>query len=150
MACGSQTILWQSFRDAIFILRQKDMKGQILRKINGYRQLLENIFTISNATTYRSFGSIVHQAHHFHCSDERDRILAMLNLLTDDGKLFGLHPDYEKPLSQILEDVTRRVVEHDKLTISNYCSLQKSLKNRLSRWRVHTTPVVSGVNLQLI
>ena len=101
--CGEQSMSWNTFRNAIECLYRKQepsTKLERLMNICDYDQLPSSLIDLLYYTKYAQ------------CSDERDRVYAIMSLADD---VLGLEPDYSKNT----EDVFKSVILGSASTVKN-------------------------------
>ncbi|KAG4421912.1 hypothetical protein IFR04_005024 [Cadophora malorum] len=63
---------------------------------------------------------------HFHATDPRDKLFALLGIAKDTEAL-GLHPDYRKSCQEVYSDFARALIRHGYLEILSLCELPKKI-----------------------
>ena len=82
LVCGSNTIPWQSLRQAILCLVSKHSVGNI----PSLYSRLDEISNITDFFSYATFGDIIRRTASCKCSDPKDRVYAILSLLDSSDK----------------------------------------------------------------
>ncbi|KAL8646965.1 MAG: hypothetical protein Q9226_006629, partial [Calogaya cf. arnoldii] len=105
LQCGYNSIGWSNFRKAIrciFLkphLLDRDLYGHI------------NSFICAEAFSY-ALEVLVYLTQQCECSDPRDRIYAVLDIVQPEDSAVGLKPDYIQTPSRIFQDVVLRALSH--------------------------------------
>ena len=103
---GSRTLPWESIRTTVFCLVHKcqppfDITGQTkMRVIEVEKLCIENNFVF--------LPHLIEFTKRSLCSDPRDRIYAILSLLTPGERDYGIRPDYNKSVTAVYEDTMVR------------------------------------------
>ena len=75
--------------------------------------------------SYWTLGALIERTQQCKCSDPRDRVYAVLNMLKTFEKDANIKPDYTKTVSQVYRDVVLSILENtDKITILGHCQMQ--------------------------
>ncbi|KIW03032.1 uncharacterized protein PV09_05685 [Verruconis gallopava] len=124
--CGFKTIRWQSFRNALFCLRQKAKKREHLgAKAVPFHNRIEMIYQMSDDASAIPLGRLLRQTKHCKCSDPRDRIYAMLSILQKSERDMKLEVDYSLTTAEVYQNLVLRYIEHFKsLKILASCEMQ--------------------------
>jgi len=124
--CGSTTIAWQAFRNALFCMRQKAKKREFLgSKAVPFHERIEMIYQMSDDASPMPLGRLLRQTKHCKCSDPRDRVYAMLSLLKKSERDMDIKVDYSLTTSQVYENLAIRFIDHFKsLKILASCEMQ--------------------------
>ena len=146
LICGSEIILWRTFRQAIFCLYHKPSEDSYL-----VQEVLEQIMTASESDIVENFGSTIRSLAFCKCSNPRDRIYAVLSLLGGSERNFKIKPDYTQTTAQVYLDVALRYTKyHERLDMLTFCELQSDRPSEMPTWvpnwdDVHTaTNVLAG------
>jgi hypothetical protein len=123
VCCGSYSVQWSNFRNAMAGIGQKPYllfalaDGYMARKVR-----LNGLIYQHGATGLSMLRQDFGQAE---CSDERDRIYATLELLIHD---LGIIPDYTKTVMEVYEDaVLRHIKTYRDLSVLAECRLHMPL-----------------------
>lgn len=81
LLCGSHVTPWRTFRNAIFCLDVKPSKNILGLKFSSFHQRVRLISELSDGINYNSLEGLIHESRNSKCSDQRDRIYAMLSIL---------------------------------------------------------------------
>ena len=133
MMCGGDFMLWNTFRHAIVCLVWKQSTFFQLKQIMNlchYSQSPPTLRHLLQATRYAQ------------CSDERDRIYAILNISND---FLGFEPDYSKTTRDVFKDV---VLAYSKrtLTVLSHCEMRENTESCVPTWVPDwTTPKESSM-----
>lgn len=127
LTCGSDTLSWQDFRRAFFCFYYKwgFYEDEIIldpafsaRKVLVYRMVSEG----GDST----LGQLIERTQLCKCSDPRDRVYGVLNMLERFERGAEIKPDYTKTVSQVYQDVVTSMLDHtDRITILEYCEMQE-------------------------
>ena len=117
--CGDSTMSWQDFCKAIASLLQRPNKTSI-------PNLLKNIelsWQICRPKRDLMLQPILQETRDAKCSDQRDRIYGVLNLVEESNRL-GIKPDYTKTTVQVFQDVMLSSVSRTRsLSLLTCCEL---------------------------
>jgi Heterokaryon incompatibility protein (HET) len=124
--CGFTTIAWQTFRNAIFCLRNKSKKKECLGdKATPFNYRLEMVYQLCDIESPVPFGRHLRQTKLCKCSDPRDRIYAMLNTITQEERKMAIKPDYSQTVGEVYQNVVLRWIDHFKdLKLLAFCEMQ--------------------------
>jgi hypothetical protein len=127
VACGIVKIPWQTFRNAIFCLRNKSKKREFLgTKAVPFHHRIELIYQISDSASPIPFGRLIRQTKYCKCSDPRDRVYAMLSILQEREQEMAIKPDYSQTIGEVYQNVVLRWIEYfDDLKILASCEMQE-------------------------
>lgn len=136
IVCGSDTIPWQSLRQAIFCLAYKQWAYNIPSLDSGKLQArLFAIQRMSDSVSYTTFGDIIRRTASCKCSDPKDRVYAILSLLDISDEGINIEPDYTKTTAQVYQDVVLQHIDHRrKLEMLTYCELQNDRSIEMPSW----------------
>lgn len=122
MMCGGECMLWHTFRNAIMCLFEKQVPPlQIKRLYNicDYNQLPSRLSDLLYDTRYAQ------------CSDERDRVYALLNLTHDFSRF---EPDYTKTTEDVFKNVVIAYSMKKDLTVLSHCEMRDNQESRVPSW----------------
>ena len=127
LICGSDTISWQDFRQALLCFYNKwaalednfiDYPGFLER----VALIVETISELDDST----LGALMERTQKCKCSDPRDRVFAVLNMLGPWERNAKIKADYTKTVSQVYRDAVLSIVNHNKeIKILMYCEMQE-------------------------
>lgn len=127
LICGLDTLSWHDFRKAIFCFYYKWRTfedDETLYPGLGVRFLL--ISQMIREDGYLTLGALIESRQQCKCSDPRDRVYAVLNMLKTFERNAKIKPDYTKTVSQVYRDVVLSILDHtDKIAILGYCEMQE-------------------------
>ena len=122
MICGGDCTLWHTFRTAIVCLYKKQ----------SYFLQLEQLV---NLCYYRQSPSrlrdLLHHTRYAQCSDERDRVYAILNLTYDFS---GFEPDYSKTATDVFKSVVLAYTSRKDLTVLSQCEMRGNRETNVPSW----------------
>ena len=122
--CGDATVSWEDFRKAIFSL--------CLRP-TPLSQNLRRAYRISTISISRSLIQVLQRTKDAQCSNPRDKIYAVLNLVSEPERC-GIQPDYEKSTSKVFRDMMlTRTLGYKDLALLTICELQDD-RGELPSW----------------
>lgn len=134
LVCGYSMIPWNTFRNAVRCLYTK-LRLRSIRAFSDRLNLIENIVDYSGS--YTGLGRRAYSAGDCKCSDERDRIFAILGVLHHtDKERWSFEPNYTSTLCQVYEDVSFSYMEAwENLHLMDYCDLaSRDNKQDLPTW----------------
>lgn len=127
--CGDATVSWEDFRKAIFSLSHRPTTLNILR----LAQSIFRAYRISTVSQRKLLKQILYRTKGAQCSDPRDRIYAVLNLVSEHETV-GIQPNYKKSTSEVFRDLMlTRIWGAKDLTLLTYCELQDD-RGELPSW----------------
>ena len=127
LICGSDTVSWQDFRRALvcFYVKWAAFEGDSIL----YAGFLERIVLISGMTDeddYSTLGELMERTQQCKCSDPRDRVYGLLNMLVPWERNAKIKPDYTKTVRQVYQDAVLSIVNHTKgIRILEYCEMHE-------------------------
>lgn len=123
--CGGTSMLWDTFRNAICCLNQRPQLSAPIR--------LEHLLNICNYGSSRwSLMELLYSTRYAHCSDERDKVYAILSLSHD---FCDLEPDYSKSTEDVFKSVVIRYASTLKnLDVLKYCEMRENNETRVPSW----------------
>lgn len=125
IVCGGTSMLWDTFRNAIFCLYGKQQHSSPTR--------MEQLINICNYGSSRcSLTELLYSTRYAHCSDERDKVYAILSLSHD---FCELEPDYSKSTEDVFKSVVIRYASTLKnLDVLGYCEMRENNETRVPSW----------------
>ena len=144
IACGLAQLSWAIFGRAIFVLEfdlipQPIQISLSLSDISAYSGRLGEVSTLSSPLIDGTLFVHVQATSHCLCSDPRDRVFALLSMYERANPLFGdrldIHPDYDAPVSQLYQEVTRQDIHTcRRLDALRACELRQDNPHSLPTW----------------
>lgn len=129
LLCGTRELSWPLFCKAIFVLQRKPAVVGILdaAQTRTYRDRVHKVDTVALYSMRAfSFLNLRRQIGLSKCSDQRDRIYAVLSHLRKSDHL-GIVPDYNKTASEVYVDAAQRHIRQSgRLAILCQCELDES------------------------
>lgn len=127
LVCGFDTLSWHDFRKAVFCIASK------LEPIEDdetlYPGMAARFMLILNMISEGGFftlGALIETTQQCKCSDPRDRVYAVLNMLTTFERYANIKPDYTKTVGQVYRDVVLSILEcTGKIIILGHCEMQE-------------------------
>ncbi|KAK2601524.1 hypothetical protein QQS21_004909 [Conoideocrella luteorostrata] len=122
--CGTKMMSWKALRNSIFAIRLKPGKVFPSEKTTEqFYDRIELIYAIIDERP-RPLQSMLARARIAECSDPRDRVYALLNMLHPNEKALGIVPDHSKTTEELYQHVVLRHIEQYKsLHILSACQL---------------------------
>ncbi len=135
LVCGSEIILWQSFRRAIFCVNSKDWDSDLIRAPFRLKRRIMQVIAASDTESVDTFGGASRSLASCKCTDPRDRIYAVMSLLRGSDRDFKIEPDYTQTTAQVYLDAALRYIEHrERLNILTFCELQSDRPAEMPSW----------------
>ncbi|KAL8816680.1 MAG: hypothetical protein Q9223_004347 [Gallowayella weberi] len=129
VVCGFTSMTWEDFRKAILCLWRR-RKPDRIQRLHG---TLSRAWQISNMNDQPSLRTVLRRTKDAQCSDQRDRIYGVLNLVKEQERL-GIQPDYGKSVYEVFRDLmTVSIFEYGDLTLLTCCELQDE-RNSMPSW----------------
>lgn len=134
--CGSDTVAWHSFRQAIWCLMFKLWPPSIPTLDEpGLRTRLQEVRNMSDSTSFGGVGHTIRRTASSKCSDPKDRIYAVLSMLDKTEKGINIEPDYTKTTAQVYKDCLLRDIEyHGTVEMLRFCDLQDGRSAEMPTW----------------
>ena len=127
LVCGSNTLSWLDFRKAIFCFYPQSRPFEDDWTLHP--GLIVRLLLISHMISeggYLTLGALIERSQHCKCSDPRDRVYAVLNMLQTFERDVKIKPDYTKTVSQVYRDVVLSILDHtSKLGKLRHCEMQE-------------------------
>ncbi|KAH8811282.1 hypothetical protein F5884DRAFT_269737 [Xylogone sp. PMI_703] len=137
--CGTQVVLWESLRNLILFLMESDLpdRRSIQKSFDNRVEMIYELVTHFNTLPIELL--LLH-GQKSKCSDPRDKVYAILNLLAPEDRKLGIVPDYSLTTSQVYQDVVKRYIRtHGSLRILGTCEMcdsQSELPTWVPNWLV--------------
>ena len=134
IVCGRNGTLWDTFRNAILCLLLRYLTHDIAENVPAkFRAGINRAMVVCN---YNQLGSrledLLKNARAAQCSDDRDRIYAVLNLT--GGKL-GLESDYSKTTEEVFKSVVLGYASTQKdLSLLGQCEMRQNKRPSVPSW----------------
>ncbi|KAI4187128.1 MAG: hypothetical protein LQ348_004135 [Seirophora lacunosa] len=120
IVCGDNTISWGDFRKAVVSLYRRRKPD----RVPDLHRTVTRAWQISNLGDQPSLRTILRRTKDAQCSDQRDRIYGVLNLVQEKERL-GIQPDYTKTTAEVFRDMmVTSIFEYGDLTLLTCCELQ--------------------------
>ena len=128
MMCGEKKMLWDTFRNAMMCIQCK--ATTLPPNLNdGTQQVLD--FSIY-ARSQSRLETLIYKTRYAECTDERDKIYAILNLA--QGSV-TLEPDYSRPTEEVFKSVVLGLATKLKdLTVLTHCEMRVNQASRVASW----------------
>ena len=127
LICGSDTVSWQDFRQAIYCFYSKlpAFEGDWIL-YPGFLERIASINRMVSEVDYSTLGELMKRTQQCKCSDPRDRVYGVLNMLEPWERNAKIKPDYTKTVCQVYRDAVLSIVNHTKkITILGHCEMQE-------------------------
>ncbi|KAL1883350.1 hypothetical protein Daus18300_000408 [Diaporthe australafricana] len=115
--CGRQKITWQYVMVAVSCIVRKVTKTPFSEKFGHHLVQIEEVFDTSND---RTILNMVVRTRELKCTDDRDRIYALLSLAKD---VSDIKPDYSLSAIQVYQDLVVLLVSNRDLRFLPDCNL---------------------------
>jgi Heterokaryon incompatibility protein (HET) len=116
--CGFDFILWRDFKKAIYCLFCK------VNQSIAFQDKIRQAFRLSNDSGPKILMDLVNKSTQAKCSDDRDRIYALLGILDRSGVKIGIIPNYTKTTSQVYQDTALSILSQTrKLDLLSYSEM---------------------------
>jgi hypothetical protein len=135
--CGSHTVEWEDFRKVVAALYYKNVYYTIVSEgrfpaFQEARVTLQNI--CGTATGKLRYSHLRIRFGNAECKDTRDKIYAILALLSEADRQLGIKPNYSQTVEELYTDVARRViVRQHRLDLLGSCDIAMR-KLRIPSW----------------
>jgi hypothetical protein len=94
--CGGRSILWEAIRTVVYWLCVKPLpRFAHVEVLEEFSTRLEFVYELCASRKRGLFDELVQNSKSCVCSDPRDKIYALLSLLSENERL-GIEPDYTK------------------------------------------------------
>ena len=131
LICGSDTISWQDFQEALycFYTRWANHEDDFEDDIDLYLVFLERMGLIASIMARLNdptLGALMERTQNCKCSDPRDRVFALLNMLGSCERDVKIKPDYTKTIGQVYRDARLSIINHtNSISILAHCEMQE-------------------------
>ena len=124
---GLDTLSWHDFRKAIFCFDYTWRTTEYDRILYpGFEDRFVLIHGMISEGGYLTLGELIQRSQQCKCSDPRDRVYAVLNMLKTFEKDARIKPDYTKTVSQVYRGVVLSILDHtNKISILGHCEMQE-------------------------
>ena len=120
--CGTECMLWHIFRNAITCLYHKQSNSL----------QLEQLMNVCNYHQSPSrLGDLLYRTRYAQCSDERDRVYAILNISSDFSRF---EPDYSKTTRDVFKSVVLAYASKKDLTVLSQCEMRENKEAGVPSW----------------
>ncbi|KAL8833935.1 MAG: hypothetical protein Q9170_004011 [Blastenia crenularia] len=121
MLCGLVKISYEHFSNGVFYLA--NWREVLDPQVNRLWVMIEQLLFLSNKGTYNDLDGVLPQTRHRRCSDQRDRIFAILSLVPESERL-DIRPDYTVSVAEVFQSVVlQQVKRSSQLNILRSCSM---------------------------
>jgi len=128
LARGSMTMDWTTFTNAVYCMYMKQRIAKLPSSVENAafcRRLDEIVDLVNPRFVWMEPCNTIYGARYSKCSDPKDRIYAMLGLLSEtDRRFWTFEPDYNIPTSCAYEEATYSFTKNSgRLSELQYCNL---------------------------
>ena len=119
VTCGYTSVPWECLRKALFLIYRKPKPLDLL----GFGEAISRARHISDLDEQPSLQEILESTRYAKCSDERDRIYGVLNLVAESERL-GIKADYSKRTAEVYRELMlRKSINYADLSLLKSCEL---------------------------
>jgi hypothetical protein len=131
--CGHDRILWKDFRTAVTVLRHK---ARSTINEEAFSERLKLVYDLGDTNTFTPFDILIDQPGRYKCSDERDRIYAILGMLHESECEVGIVVDYSLSTNEVFMNATIQYIQaNQQLRLLSSCELLVDTSERtLPTW----------------
>jgi hypothetical protein len=145
LLCGFDSIPYQAFRKSVCCAHLKQKNTASLGQLEvKFRERLVLVFLLCVQDIEMSFRQLIRCTDRCLCTDPRDRVYALLNLVEKSERGIGIQPNYQRTCAEIYQDMVLRLIEYTKmLDILRSCEMKPktlSLPSWVADW---STPNIS-------
>lgn len=121
---GDQEILWKQLVGAVAMIRSKETFPTLPASDSDvFRQNLTNVSTFRRMQAFRNLHSVISYTQDCLCSDDRDRIYALLGMI-DSELASTVKPDYTLDTKDVYRDMVVKSIEYsERLQILDFCDM---------------------------
>ncbi len=132
--CGEASIPWQTFLNASICISTHGLLADVPDE-TFYHSRMRLIYQIGTCARNANIYNLRHHLRGSRCSDQRDKVFAILSLLQPDDLRLGIVPDYAQSMAQIYQDVTVRwIKEYDSIALLSSCQLVDEPPSTIPSW----------------
>ncbi|KAI4183083.1 MAG: hypothetical protein L6R41_005596 [Letrouitia leprolyta] len=136
VTCGFASSSYRRFFNAISYLKSSAESSVWVGVLDG-RAGLHDI----RRSEFATMATRLYLGSQYQCSDERDRVFAVLSLVAEKQRL-GIQPDYTRTVREVFQDIVlRHIAYHRDLDILRYCSSAGEIRHLptwVPNWSVNT------------
>ena len=107
--CGTESIPWTTLGPTVFCLWIKYQPDHV--RDNILRSQKESLFRLCDTRKSTNFLQLIDYTKHSLCSDDKDRIFAILSLLNGGEEALQIVPDYTKSHLEVYQEVVIRYIK---------------------------------------
>lgn len=101
VVCGSKEIKWRAFKDALKCIHMFSSSDDLMEHTEARLDAFVSLYDISRA---HSLCMSIHHTRLLQCSDGRDRVYAVLSVVTPP---VDIKPDYTRTTAEVYQDMTQ-------------------------------------------
>ena len=127
LICGLDTLSWQDFRQAFvcFYYKWRSNGDKILHD-PSFSARIVLISKMVSGDDYSTLGELMERTQPCKCSDPRDRVYGVLNMLDSWERNAMIKPDYTKTVIQVYRDAVLSIVSRTKsISVLEHCEMQE-------------------------
>ena len=137
LQCGFDTVLWNSFRSAIFSLYFKSFHESGSNKSYFLQSRIIAALRLCSKDRKQSYLGILAVTQESKCTDDRDRIYALLSLFRLVDIEINVEPDYTKPCFEVYKEMALQFLlspGDSQLDILTRVELQQQDYSMMDKW----------------
>ncbi|QDS68455.1 hypothetical protein FKW77_010822 [Venturia effusa] len=145
VSCGTTTILWDDFRNSIYLLHAKPSNSMDQLSSEESTQFFarcQHIYLMANYKSSTATWRMLRNAGPSKCSDPRDKVYANLGLIQESEGDIGLKPNYDQSVREVKIQLVLALLDyHKRLDILRCCELSDErgdLPSWTPNWSIST------------
>lgn len=142
---GSSILPWESFRKAIFCIYNKPRHPNIADSFRERMELLDGLF---NKEEKPNLAYAIYLSRRSKCIDPRDRIYALLELVSEDRNEWEITADYSKTVLEIYK--IWRLDTMKRFRTLGFCGFATLVPENVERAYLHGLQIAGAWMLQLL
>ncbi|KAH7346871.1 heterokaryon incompatibility protein-domain-containing protein [Rhexocercosporidium sp. MPI-PUGE-AT-0058] len=112
--CGTDSILWQTIGNTMVCLQSKPCPLHIFSALAKRHDAI--LFLFRKISRIYRLSLFIEETKDFKCADPRDKIYALLGLLSIEDQL-EIEPDYTKPVYEVYREVTLKLIHNTHILV---------------------------------
>jgi hypothetical protein len=139
LVCGSTHIPWEAFERFILAILRKPHSQDLFRyprlDVDAFDNRITAIEAMCSPLTQSPFNFNMQSTEQSVCSDDRDRIHALLGIHEQTDSRLELTPSYQLPVEQVYQAATLELLKRDEsLTVLSSCELRPDNEYEMPSW----------------
>lgn len=136
---GTREVSWRAVQAAAYLTFFKPKPSLQARLMLAYSGCIDTVVMLCNNGRGDEYGllplsTLLDHTRFCVCTDPRDRIFALLSLITENDRGFGIRPDYTKTTAEVYQDALVRSITYDrKLDLFNGIDIDENMEG-LPSW----------------